>query len=114
MQPPWSIQKQNAEALVYETEYLEFHRMRRALDHRTQRYAVVKSAVNSYDMEILGWVHWYGAWRQYCFYPADGTLWSGGCLEDVTAFLRWIMAGWRGKKGEGASAPNERERGGDG
>jgi len=35
----------------------------------------------------LGAIHWYGAWRQYCFYPADGSTFSNGCLRDIASFL---------------------------
>jgi len=35
----------------------------------------------------LGLIAWYGPWRQYCFFPQDGTVWSGGCLHDIQACL---------------------------
>lgn len=35
----------------------------------------------------LGWIAWYGAWRQYVFYPAPDTLYNNGCLESIQAFL---------------------------
>jgi len=31
---------------------------------------------------ILGFVRWYGAWRQYCFYPEPETIFNKGCLND--------------------------------
>jgi hypothetical protein len=35
----------------------------------------------------LGAVTWHGAWRQYVFVPAECTVWSSGCLEDVKRFI---------------------------
>jgi hypothetical protein len=39
---------------------------------------------------ILGTLSWYGAWRQYCFFPEFDTVWSAGCLQDVIAFMNWL------------------------
>ena len=36
---------------------------------------------------MLGTIKWYGAFRQYVFYPDEGTVWSKGCLEIVNGFL---------------------------
>jgi hypothetical protein len=40
----------------------------------------------------LGTIRWYGSWRQYCFYPQGGTVWSDGCLRDVKHALDAIKA----------------------
>lgn len=37
---------------------------------------------------ILGNISWYGPWRQYCFFPMEETVFSGGCLDDISAFLK--------------------------
>lgn len=39
---------------------------------------------------IVGWVRWYGPWRCWVFLPCEGTVWSAGCLQDVTACLENI------------------------
>lgn len=36
---------------------------------------------------LLGIVTWYPSWRQYVLEPSCSTVWSNGCLRDVTAFL---------------------------
>lgn len=33
--------------------------------------------------DILGQIRWYGAWRQYCFYPEGDTIWNEDCLRAV-------------------------------
>ncbi len=40
----------------------------------------------------LGIIEWYAPWRQYVFYPSDGTLFSGGCLDDIIAFMKDLRA----------------------
>jgi hypothetical protein len=33
--------------------------------------------------EELGKVRWYGAWRQYCFYPASLTIFNITCMARI-------------------------------
>jgi len=35
----------------------------------------------------LGIVKWYGAWRQYCYFPYKEAVYSAGCLMDIADFL---------------------------
>ena len=35
----------------------------------------------------LGYVGWYGPWRQYNFDPESGTTFNNACLREITAFL---------------------------
>jgi len=32
---------------------------------------------------VLAWIRWYGPWKQWCFFPCEGTMWSLDCLGDV-------------------------------
>ena len=41
--------------------------------------------------ELLATIRWYGPWRKYIFVPADATLWSWGCLEEVQTFIEDLM-----------------------
>ena len=36
---------------------------------------------------VLGRVKWFGRWRKYAFFPADGTIYETTCLRDIAAFL---------------------------
>ena len=36
---------------------------------------------------LFGWIRWYGPWRQYCFFPCEGTLYNVGCMAPLIAFL---------------------------
>ena len=35
----------------------------------------------------LGQIRWYAKWRQYCFFPEKDTLFSRGCLCDISNFI---------------------------
>lgn len=34
----------------------------------------------------LGWVRWFGRWRQYVFFPDAETVYNHGCLSVLAAF----------------------------
>ena len=36
----------------------------------------------------LGFIRWYGGWRQYIFAPTCPAVYSSGCLEDIARFMR--------------------------
>ncbi len=36
---------------------------------------------------IIGYIKWYPAWRQYCFFPEADTIFSVGCLNDINKFI---------------------------
>jgi hypothetical protein len=72
--------------------------MRRRMDRHFEHFEIVQQprlqgrkthiySVEKHDGTKLGYIDWYGPWRQYCFYPAGQTLWSLGCLDDIATFL---------------------------
>lgn len=52
---------------------------------------------NTRTQEICGIVRWHGAFRAYCFFPADGFLFDASCLQAVTDHLNWANAAKRQK-----------------
>ena len=36
----------------------------------------------------LGEIKYKPTWRQYCFFPDTGTLYSAGCMDDLIKFIR--------------------------
>jgi len=38
------------------------------------------------DLEI-GMIKWHPAWRKYCFFPDENTVWSTSCLYEISEFL---------------------------
>jgi len=56
----------------------------------TQIYDTGKTSVyqvEHHDGTGLGTVEWYPRWRQYCFCPDGGMVFSKGCLEDINVFM---------------------------
>lgn len=35
----------------------------------------------------LGLIKWYGSWRQYTFFPEQGTVFSSSCLLEIQNFI---------------------------
>lgn len=70
-----------------ESEYLSFIED----DHykgKTKRITILSKR----HCSVLGEIKWYGAWRQYTFWPDQGTIWNTQCLEDVQNYIRALMA----------------------
>jgi len=64
--------------------YITFEEVKKAGDTgKTKRWLVIALS----NRACLGAIKWHGAWRQYCFFPCEETLWSNGCLADVMAFI---------------------------
>ena len=72
---------------VAERVYKFFTVRRYALEpgRKTPRYAVL----NNRSGDLLGEIAWYGSWRQFCFFPEQGTVWNNGCLADVQDAIKW-------------------------
>jgi hypothetical protein len=54
---------------------------------RTKVFAVM----NKKNEFRLGIIKWYGAWRQYCFFPSEQTVFSVGCMTDINNFIAELM-----------------------
>lgn len=44
----------------------------------------------------LGTVKWYGAWRQYCYFPTQQAVYSAGCMDDIADFCRQLNQAQKG------------------
>lgn len=47
----------------------------------------------------IGYIRWYGAWRQYCLYTHPDIVFSAGCLADIKDFIIDAMNEWRNNRG---------------
>jgi len=36
----------------------------------------------------LGIIKWFGRWRQYAFFPEDGTAFNIECLNDIQSYIK--------------------------
>lgn len=50
------------------------------------------------SLDTLGMIKWYAPWRQYCFFPADETIWSKNCLNEVNALIEKFMEEWKTRR----------------
>jgi len=78
-------------------DYLEFEEVS-AGSRKTKRIAVVAVRAKRPDDEAagtLGYIEWFGRWRQYVFVPLETTVYSAGCLADIAAELRAQQERWR-------------------
>lgn len=55
---------------------------------KTKRFIVKNNKSGS----SIGWIQWYGPWRQYCFFPIAETVYSAGCLQDIHDFISAAMS----------------------
>ena len=46
---------------------------------------------------LLGEIKWYGAWRQYCFFPLNA-LFNSTCLDDIKKYLDKLNEEHKDKK----------------
>jgi hypothetical protein len=59
--------------------------------HKTRRWGIYSTAhLDRDEGSLLGFVAWFGRWRQYTFDPKPGTTFNRGCLADITAFLEKV------------------------
>ena len=71
--------------MTAENPYLRF-----ALDARASagRKTEVWNVLATRDNARLGTIRWFGRWRQYAFFPAEGTTFNADCLEAIATFCR--------------------------
>jgi hypothetical protein len=41
---------------------------------------------------LMGAIKWHSPWRQYAFFPADGSMWTPECMEAIAAYIEGLMA----------------------
>lgn len=41
---------------------------------------------------LLGQIKWFGRWRQYAFFPCQGTCFNQECLADIIDWMQQLMA----------------------
>ena len=55
------------------------------------RYTTAKYSVTNKDQgAVLGIIKWFGAFRQYSFYPSDNCIFEKTCLRDIANFCAWL------------------------
>ena len=69
--------------MITKYKYIYFEELKSGL--KTKQFRVRNKTSDS----LLGWIKWYGAWRQYCFFVHFSDLvFSAGCLVDIQDFIK--------------------------
>jgi len=55
------------------------------------RKTSIWSCLNKKSNTELGTVRWYAPWRQYCFFNRVQAVYSAGCLDDISDFIKRAM-----------------------
>lgn len=69
----------------YKYKYISFERL------QSKGKTSVWGCKSNSSGDILGLVKWYGAWRQYCFFPSPVTVFNTACLTDIQDFIKQLM-----------------------
>ena len=67
------------------SKYLEFTIV--GLNPKT----MILSVESKRGQYLLGWIKWFGRWRQYAFFPVDGTVFNVECLNDIVNKIKELM-----------------------
>lgn len=62
----------------------------------TEQYAIRRDDKTG-AAHYIGGISWSGRWRQYVFFPEEGTQWSKGCINNLANFLQLINTKHRKK-----------------
>jgi hypothetical protein len=66
------------------SKFLEF----RLLEQKPKTKVIeVISKLHLYSSR-LGIIKWYVRWRQYAFFPENGTLFNVECLDDIQSYMK--------------------------
>ena len=71
-----------------DSKYLEFLPADMKPGHKTQWIAVYSKS----SKFALGFIEWYGAWRQYTFNPSPETTFNNGCLREIADYCTQLNA----------------------
>lgn len=67
-----------------EYEYIVIEELGRSASGKTGIFEVR----NKQSDVHLGFVNWYPRWRQYVFCPEADTVFSVGCMKDISEFIK--------------------------
>jgi len=77
---------------VYKTKYLDFYLVKRY--EKTKKWEIVSKSGHN-----LGHIKWFARWRQYCFFPYEGTVFNRGCMKEINEFIDMEMDARKKKNG---------------
>lgn len=78
---------------VYKAKWIDFMDVS-SQAKKTKTFLVI----NRESKTQIGEVKWYGAWRQYSFFPNPKTVYERQCLLDIAKFINQLMVERKIKK----------------
>lgn len=79
---------------IISIDYSEFFTVIETCQTKTHTYHIISK--NSED--IIGTIKWNGAWRKYCFFPNNDTVWDIKCLTTITQLIQDITEQYKNSK----------------
>lgn len=73
---------------VYEGEYISIIFAGNSRTGKTRNYRIVAKE----GLIDIGTVNWMASWRQYAFFPGRDTLFHPGCMDEISLFIKGLMA----------------------
>jgi len=70
-----------------EYKYIQFVKLPQNPKKKTEEWNCC-SIATGYELAII---EWYGQWKQYVFAPEDNMIFSAGCLDDISHFIKQLM-----------------------
>ena len=64
------------------SKYLKFELLER------KPKTLVIDVISKLRSNRLGIIKWYGAWRQYAFFPENNTLFNIECMNDIIFYIK--------------------------
>ncbi len=71
---------------MIESRYMEFDKV--GDTGKTEIWNIISKSSGF----ILGQIRWFGAWRQYCFYPSANCIFNTSCISDISGMIKELMA----------------------
>lgn len=69
--------------MTRESKWIEFEHFPPKPGYKTSIW-IVKAKQSG---ATLGLIKWFPAWREYCFWPVDQTVYAISCLRDLADFI---------------------------
>ncbi len=75
----------NSQIYNFDSKYLYFQ-----MANKNNPASWIVDVFGDEDGVKLGQIRFYAHWRQYAFYPEDGTVYEKTCLSDITKFVKMM------------------------
>ena len=82
-----SLKGERTDNMKTKYKYIEMQKMN-LIDKRKTDIYIVKNIKSGWG---IGHIKWHPSWRQYCFFPGQDSIYSYGCLDNISDFIFQLM-----------------------